>query len=372
MPFSRPSLTRLISRARGDIESTLQNGAVFLRRSFESAIARAMGGLSHSLHGHLEFIARQIIIDTAEEEFLVRWAEIFLGVNARKDPIKAEFSILVTGTVASAPVPQFTRWTRVDGQVFELQTAGITLPAAAPLEVSVTIEAVEAGQAGNTIPTSVLTLETGVANINADAVVEGAGTDAIGGGADIEDIEVLRTRLLDHLQTPPKGGALGDYIAWAKETPDVAVSRAFELPLQLGPGTILVMFVQDIFDANGNFVDTVFPGPADVTAVDAYITTQKPVTAVLTVQAPTESTLDPSIQLEPNTVEVQAQVLVQLNDLLLRESAPNTTLELSKINEAISIATGEDDHVLVSPVADVVIPVTGLLTIGTPIFAPIP
>jgi uncharacterized phage protein gp47/JayE len=43
-------------------------------------------------------------------------------------------------------------------------------------------------------------------------------------------------------------------------------------------------------------------------------------------------------------------------------------LELSKINEAISLAADEDDHVLVSPNADVVPTQGEILTLGTVTF----
>ncbi len=373
MAFSRPLITRLISRARGDIESVLQNGAVFIRRSFENASAKAQAGLAHSLHGHLFYISEQIIIDTADDEFLVRWANIFLGEDSRKDAIRSEFTTLATAPAAGAgkTIPIGTRFTRPDGELFETEEE-FTIPLIASFEVSVTVFAVTAGQNGNTIPGSILTFESPIADINAETTVEGAGSDPIGGGADIESIDALRTRLLEFIQTPPKGGALTDYETWAKATPDVSVTRAFELPLQLGPGTVLLLFVQDTFDADGNFIDTIFPGAGDVTDVDDYVEAQKPITAILTTQAPIETTLDPDIQLLPNTPEVQAEVDRQLQDLLLRESTPNTTLALSKINEAISIAVGEEDHVLVSPVVDVDIAATELLTLGTSVYSAIP
>lgn len=373
MPFSTPTLGRLISRARGDIEATLQNGAVFIRRSFENAIAKAEAGLAHSLHGHLLYISEQVIIDTADDEYLVRWADIFLGENSRKDAIPSEFTILVTALVGAAgdDIPIGTRFTRADGVIFETQEL-FTLPLVAPYEVSVTVFAVDPGQDGNTIPGSNLTFESPIADVNSEAAVEGAGSDPIGGGADQETIDALRERLLDFIQTPPKGGALGDYESWAKDTPTVSVTRAWELPLQLGPGTVLLLFVQDTFDADGNFLDTVFPGAGDVTAVDDYVSSKKPITAVLTTQAPVEQTLDPDIQLEPNTPEVQAEVTRQLQDLLLREVEPNSILPLSKLNEAISIAVGEEDHILVAPVSDVTIAATSILTLGTPSYSDIP
>jgi uncharacterized phage protein gp47/JayE len=377
MAFSIPKLSRLITRAKSDIEATLQNGGVYVRRSFETAMAKASAGLAHTLHQHLRFISEQIIIDTADDEYLVRWADIFFGPDSRLPAEQASFDITVTGDTANVPIPDGTRWNRADGVSFEA-VGDYALPAAAPFQVTVTVQAVEAGVASNTVPGDTLTIESPIAGVDADATVDGAGSDPIGGGADIETIDALRARLLLRLQTPPKGGAVGDYIAWALASSS-GVTRAWELPLIMGPGSVTVLFVQDTFDADGFFIDTIFPGPAEVQAVEDYIAARCPVTVTpdatpptLVVQAPTEQTLDPSIQLEPNTTEVQQAVTRQLEDLLLREAAPGGTLEVSKINEAISLATGEEDHVLVSPAADVTSTNSQLLTLGTPVFAPIP
>ena len=46
-------------------------------------------------------------------------------------------------------------------------------------------------------------------------------------------------------------------------------------------------------------------------------------------------------------------------------------IRLSQINEAISLADGETDHVLDFPTADVQPQTGGLVTLGTPIFSPL-
>lgn len=373
MPFSRPTLSRLISRAKSDIEAVLQNGASLLRRSFEAAIARSLAGLAHGLHGHIDWASRQIIIDTADDEFLVRWAEIW--GQPRLPAEFAEFEITLGGFVGEVTIPEGTIYTRVDGVQFAT-TAEVTLPADPPFIAVVDVQALEEGDEGNTVPSSQLTIGTPIVGLLSTAVVNGSGSDPIGGGSDIETIDALRARLLAYIQTPPKGGALGDYVTWAKEASS-SVTRAWELPLGLGPGTVLVLFVQDTFDGEGFFVDTLFPTGDQIDEVREYIDTKKPITAngyvaEDYVAAPLEEALDPTIQIDPNTADVQLQVTRQLQDLLLREAEPGGTLSVSKIREAISIATGEENHNLVSPVADVTTDATTLLTLGTVTFQDMP
>ncbi len=368
MPFSRPTLARLISRASGDIEAELQNGASRIRRSVEYTMARAVAGAAHGLHGHAEFISEQIIPDSAESEILGRWADIF-GVS-RRQATKALFNVTFTGT-ASSTIPLATQVQRADGVVFET-TAASSIPAVAPFEVVVEVEATDdfEGAQGNTDGGSTLSLVSPVAGVDPTVTAEGTSGTLVGSASDIETDDSLLSRLLDRVQTPPSGGGPGD---WVEEAETVeGVTRAWELPLNSGPGTVDVIFVLDIFDTDGNFVQTNLPGAPKVAEVQAALDAFAPVIAIGTAAAAVEETLSPSIQLEPNTATVQAAVDAQLNDLLLRRSAPGGELKLSEINEAISLATGETDHVLVSPVADVPIGATAVLTLGTPVYAPIP
>jgi uncharacterized phage protein gp47/JayE len=358
MAWSRPTLARLKSRILADIEAVLQNGAVYIRRSFERAIGVAMAGLAHSMHGHLGWIAKQIIIDTADDEYLVRWASIF--GQPRLQAVKAEFDITVTGT---ATLPAGYTYSSLDDVVYEVLTETDIVASG-----TVTIRALNAGENGNIAPGATLTLQTPIVGISPDALVNGSGSDLIGGGSDIETINALRARLLNYIQNPPKGGASGDWVIWAKEA-SASVTRAWEFANQLGPNTVLVLFVQDTFDEDGFFIDTVFPGGAEIDTVREYIDTKKNISVNGYVPddyvaAPTEQTLNPQIYMSPNTEAVQLQVTRHLQDLLLREASPGGTLAWSKINEAISLAQGEEDHDLTDPTEDVATTAGVLLTLG--------
>ena len=110
---------------------------------------------------------------------------------------------------------------------------------------------------------------------------------------------------------------------------------------------------------------TAFLTAATVSTVDDYIQARRPVTADVTVQAPTASALSFQIQnLMPMTQEVQDAVTAELRDLIRRESQPGGTILVSHIREAISTAAGETDHVLISPVANVTVNTTQITTMG--------
>ncbi len=71
-----------------------------------------------------------------------------------------------------------------------------------------------------------------------------------------------------------------------------------------------------------------------------------------------------TISLTPDTMAVRVAVQAQLADLHDREAGLGETLLLTHIAEAISRATGETDHVLISPTANVTAAANQLLTFG--------
>jgi uncharacterized phage protein gp47/JayE len=206
-------------------------------------------------------------------------------------------------------------------------------------------------QAGNRVAGQSLSLVSPIAGVSATAL---AG-DLVG-GADLEDDDALRVRLLARIQNPPQGGAAADYIAWALQVP--GVTRAWCYPEEMGIGTVTVRFVRDN-DASP------IPDAGEVAAVQTAIDAHRPVTAHVTVVAPTAAPLNFGIQaLTPNTADVQAAVQAELQDLLLREAVPGGTILLSHIRAAISAATNETDYVLLSPTANVTNPAGSMSTMG--------
>lgn len=336
MPFQRPTLRELRDRAIADLDSRLPGSDARLRRSNTNVLATVHAGAVHGLHGHLDFLGKQIIPDTAESEFLDRWASIWRV--PRKAAATAQGAITFTGT-NGAVIPAGTLLRRSDGAEYAVAADVAIAAGLAVVEVS----ASESGVAGDTVAGSTLSLISPIAGVNPAAAVA---IDGITGGTDLESDDDLRSRLLAAIRQPPHGGAASDYVNWALEIP--GITRAWSFPNFWGPGTVGVAVVCD--DQAGSII----PDAEKVQEVQDHIDYLRPVTADVTVWAPTEKALDLTIALNPTTALVQAAVEAELRDLITREAVPTGTIYLSHIREAISIAAGEVDHTLFAPLADVV------------------
>jgi uncharacterized phage protein gp47/JayE len=336
MPFSRPTLPELIERAAADMEVRLPGADARLRRSNLNVLARVHAGAVHGIYGHQDYIARQILPDTADSEILDRHASIW-GI-ARKAAAAAKGNVTFTGTNGTV-IPVASLLLRADGAEFttdaEATIAAGTATAAVTAEVP--------GAAGSTDQNTPLTMSSPVVGANAVATVAAGG---IAGGTDIEDDDELRARVIDRIQQPPHGGAEFDYLTWAKEV--AGVTRAWVFPMELGLGTVTLRFVRD------DDVASIIPDAGEVSAVQAYIDERRPVTAQETVVAPVAVPLNFTFTLlDLNSQAVKDAITAELKDLLRREAKPGGSILLSHIRETISLAAGENNYTLTVPAADV-------------------
>lgn len=347
MAFARPTLTELINRTLADTTSRLSVDEL-LRRADAEVLARVLAGAAHGLYGYIDWLSRQILPDTSESEWLERHASLWLS-EGRKPAAAATGAVSFTG-VSGSVVPSGTVLQTAAG-VQVATTEEITLATGTG---SATAEAVDAGEAGNLIAGTPLSLVSPITGVQSSATVVSGG---LTGGADIEDDEALRDRVIARIQQPPQGGCAYDYEAWTLQVE--GVTRAWVYAQELGLGTVTVRFVRDD-DAS------LIPDAAEVATVQAYIDTLRPVTAQVTVVAPTAVPLDITItDLTPDTATVRAAIEAEITDLLRREAVPGGTILISHLREAISIAADESDHELTSPVANVTHATGELAVLGT-------
>lgn len=334
MAFERPTLQELITRVEGDIKINLGLVTV-LRRSFLGVIARVLAGLSHILFGFLKFIEKQAFPDTATDEFLDRWAGIW-GVT-RLEATFAQFTCDVVGT-AGVTIPAGRIYRRSDGVEYTVD-AEVTLTGSGD---QIQLTAVVAGANGEVQVADTISILSPIAGLTSEATVASVQIEP----EDAEGDESLRARLIDRIQNPPSGGAANDYIQWALAVP--GITRAWIGPQALGPGTVVVYVVSDN-------EDPITPSAPKIQEVFDYIEPLRPVTANVTVVAPVLLPLDMTIELKPNTASVQQAVIDELEDMIFRNAAVEGTYKapselhdgvilLSRLNEAISIAVGEEDH----------------------------
>lgn len=353
MPFSRPTLDQLIDRVATDIASRLPGQSYsLLRRSLAGALARAEAGAVHSLYGYLDFIAKQALPDTAEDEFLLRWASIWLPLG-RKPATYASGTdaVQVSGAVGTV-VLAGTLFVRADGLQYKT-TSEVMLSGSTAL---VSVISLTASSSANTGAGVSMTLLQPVSGLSGSALVVSPG---ITGGNDQETLTSLRARLIRRIQQPPQGGSAADYETWALEVP--GVTRAWVKPLYLGLGTVVVFIASD--DAE----TAPIPDAGTVAAASAYIEDRRPVTADVTVLAPAIFTVNIAAKIQPNTVATRSAAEAELRDLFARDAEPGGKIPISKIREAISISSGVTDSQVTSPTADIQagagqIPVIGTIT----------
>lgn len=344
MPYDRPTLAEIVAETQQDFaaRSALDDP---LRRADVAVHARVAAGAVHGLYGAAEWYARQILPDTADAEYLDRWAAIWLSVP-RKAASPAVGTVTFT-VLAGAVIPAGVLVRALDGQQYATTDAasGVVPTFTAP------VEAVLPGAAGNRTAGQAVQLVSPVLGVQSAAVA-----GELSGGSDLESDDDLRERVLTAIRRPAQGGSAADYIAWALEVP--GVTRAWCFPGELGPRSVVVRFVRDN-DAS------IIPDAGEVTAVQDYVDLVRPVTDQFTAVAPSLLPVNMTISgLAPNTSAVQAAVQSELQDLFAREAEPGGGILLSHIRAAISSAAGENDYTLVTPVANLTTSTGQMATLG--------
>lgn len=345
MPFNRPTPADILQRLEVELNAAFPGADAKLRNSVEAVLARMVAMAAHEMFGFLDWLADQILPDTAESEFLGRHGSLWNIL--RKAAGAAEGTIVFTGTNGNV-IPAGSILRRADDIEYSLD-ADVTIAGGTGTGA---VTCLTAGATGNAAPGVKLNLISPVAGITSQTTVT-----LISGGVDVETDAELRIRIIARIQQPPQGGAAYDYEAWALEVP--GVTRAWTYPMQYGLGTVGVTFVMD------NKVGTIIPSGDEVDDVQEHIDTVRPVTADVTVFAPTAVPVNFTINISPNTLAVKTAIQAEIADFFRREAFPGCELFLSRLNEAISTAAGEFDHVLVAPAANVENDFGEIPTIGT-------
>lgn len=340
MPFSRSTLTQIAARVKTDVQGALEGTAAFFRRSFERGMTAGMTGVSHELHGHLDWNAKQMDPAQADFDTLQTIHGTPRGVYL-KDPVAAQFTATDSGTNGTI-VPQGTVYQRSDDVRYTVdEDATVALGV-----VTLSFTAETADAASNVDVDTVLLISAPIAGLTGEATFLAETTT----GTDTETQADYLARVLQRMQEPPKGGAEGDFERWALE--GSTATRAWEYPRREGAGTVTLYAVDDNADP------ITLDAPA-LAVISDYCDQpgRQPVTMDLLVYTPTLQDVPLEINISPDTADVRAAIILQLKATFSTVGNPGgMTLKLSKLNEAISIATGEDDHELVLPAANVVLP----------------
>ena len=265
MPWTTPTLKDTRRLARDYVLSQLGAKAM-IPNSALRIMSDAMAGLGNLAYLYLDWLAKQLMPDTAEKIWLDRFGVIWLtnadGSKGRKAATYASGVILFQGDFPSTlTIPIGTLLTGINAVQYQTVTEAIIDGSG---QGTANAAALTAGIAGNMSDGDPFSL-TGFPGVTATCQGDMAG------GVDQETDDQLRERILFRIQNPPMGGDLADYETWALEVP--GVTRAWAASEQ-GIGTITVRFLMD-----GTYPDNHgLPTPADVAEVSDYINTKRPVT----------------------------------------------------------------------------------------------
>jgi uncharacterized phage protein gp47/JayE len=350
MPWTTPTLQQTRIVTKNYVLSQLGARAM-IPNSALRIMSDGQAGLAHLTLLYIDWLAKQLLPDTAETVWLDRHGNIWLvnadGSTGRKGPTLAKGTITMTGTEGLI-VPISTVVSNTSGVQYET-TAQITIGLA---ETPVNVLALTAGTVGNMNAGDLLTVVSPPIGVNSAAIVV-----ELGGGTDEETDDELRARVLLRIQEPPMGGDATDYEQWTLAVS--GVTRAWCFPQEMGIGTCTVRFMMDDLRAdNGGF-----PLPDDVDAVAAYLDTVRPVTVKdMFVEAPIPYPINVHIKyLSIDNAATHGAIIDSLQNQFMARSMPGQTWYRAWTDEGIMAASGVVAYDLVA--SDVVMPSNGYMPV---------
>ncbi|MHC2894815.1 putative phage protein gp47/JayE [Bradyrhizobium barranii subsp. barranii] len=341
IPWSTPTLRDVRSLVRDSVRGSLPGADANVPNSVLRVLSDNQGALCHLTLQYIDWLALQLLPDTAETEWLDRHGQIWLvnadGSKGRKVASLSHGTAEFTATVDGAVMPTGTQMQSGvpmpigSGSPYNVVTFETLedITTWAGMLVTGQIRALDPGSIGNLPAGSTLSIFPPVPGIDTTATIVG-----LTGGTDTETDEELRDRILRRIQQPPMGGAAYDYEAWALAVP--GVTRAWAAPNQMGIGTVVVRFLMDDLRADNDG----WPEPEDIIAVADYIDYRRPVTVKdCYVVAPIKQFIDVVIsQLTPETEEAKAEIEASIRTMLRAQAAPGATIYASWVSYAIMSA----------------------------------
>ncbi len=349
MAFTRPTLTELINRVCTNINTYVEHANAFIKQSVFNVLAKVIAALHLDLYVYLDEMAKNFFITTADiNGLMARGSD--MGVFRKKASF-ATGNIIITGT-AGTNIPLGTLYSTVSEQQYKT-TADAVVESNGT--VTVPVQATSTGLNGNADPNTEFTLVNPIAGLLSVATADSNG---ITGGAETEETEAYRARLLLALRSEAGAGDTIFYENAALSRPGVTRARAYRT--YAGAGTVGVTFMMD------NTYDDGIPHAGDIADMKEYLESIMPADLnEIIVFAPEPTVINITINdLTPNSEQLKSAINDSLG-LLFAGYNFGETVYRGQIETAIGSTPGEISHVLAQPVTDTTVPVNGIAVLGT-------
>ncbi|GHB89925.1 MULTISPECIES: baseplate J/gp47 family protein [Providencia] len=359
MPFKRKTLSELREQGEQFIRSELKEPGALLRFSNMKILADMTAGMSHMHYGYLDYIAKQTTPFTATDEWLAGWGA--LKRIYRKAPQKAKCNSVKAVGLPGSVIRKGSKLNRGDGYQYEtteegfIEPSGETLLSIVAILPDINTTQDSDGSFGNSPSGTKLALDISIPGVSSELVA----IEPIVGGADIEQEELFRSRILEAYQNPSQGGNANDYVGWAKEVP--GVTRAWIRRRALGAGSVGIYIMCDN-NANGGFpIGTDGPATKEVYQVHAtgdqlrvadYLYDLQSVTALVWVCSPVEKKIDFEFSgLSHIDQETRRKLEGAIDGFFYINSDPSelNTINPADIDRAIFAALGLVGYKLIMP-----------------------
>ncbi|WP_375588125.1 baseplate J/gp47 family protein [Hoeflea alexandrii] len=359
------SLETAILRIRPDIDPRAVSRAVRSDHGVHAQIGSAVSAEIRTVHDHQAWWGRQYMPDSADDEAMIlRHANIW-GTGQRQ-AIAAIGTVLIEGT-AGEPLPAGIELA-ASNAVLYTTTASATIGIGG--SVSVAAIANVAGSAGNLasgVQLATVVAYPAISKVTVDSAFEG--------GADAQTPDEIKAAYLQRIRQPAHGGAGFDYPVWVAEV--ASVKAVAVIADWIGRGSVGVVVIMKSSDGSARV-----PTVEEIAAIQDHLgqpgsqSGVRPVTARSIVVAGELSSIPLTLRLRPDTAatrtavtDAYARFIATIGD---EEDAVNAspigaTIEPSRVSEAISAASGEYAHDLISPAAPFTLdptqyPVAGAIT----------
>jgi uncharacterized phage protein gp47/JayE len=368
MPWPIPQPADIAARAAGVLEVELQRVYALLNPGAPPIIVDArspvsIGAIDTRVLGMSAFdlwlfqarLSQELTPDTAVA-WLPKHGAIW-GVP-QIQPIASSGSIELTGQ-QNLVIPADQQFSAPGGAIYEIINAG-TIGGTGTIDIG--LSAVVAGSVGDLAAGVVLTAVTPLAGlITQQGTVDSNG---ITGGADLEETEHWRGRILSRIRQRGAGGDANDFNEWVQEVLPGALSYSFS------PGVGLISVALAIPTATTPRV----PTSTELSEATAYLndaTNRKPLGApVVDVFAAPLQPVNFTLHLIPDTTANREAATNALSAYFVGVDINiGSTLDVSRSDAAISEASGVFAFDRSVPSTDVPpSTVTSLLTLGTVAF----